>query len=90
MKEILSFWKWLNENFDIEELEEYLEPYDFDVDVLVEANLSSMSHEQIDSLFGNLIGVYMDVSGTDNLGDVYELLKDTIHLDDDRINVLLS
>ena len=90
MKELLSFWKWLNENFDIEELEEYLEPYDFDVDVLVEANLSSMSHEQIDSLFGNLIGVYMDVSGTDNLGDVYELLKDTIHLDDDRINVLLS
>ena len=90
MKELLSFWKCLNENFDIEELEEYLEPYDFDVDVLVEANLSSMSHEQIDSLFGNLIGVYMDVSGTDNLGDVYELLKDTIHLDDDRINVLLS
>ena len=57
---------------------------------LSKEEISSLSSEEADSLFGDLIGLYMDVSGTDNLGDVYELLTAEIGVDEKHAEKLLS
>lgn len=90
MNDLLRFWKWLKDNFDLEVLEEYMEGYDFSVEDLNDNSLSEKEDDEIESIFGDLISLFMDVSGNDNYGDVYQILKDEIKLDDSKIDELLS
>ncbi len=90
MKELLRFWSFITNNCDEETVEELLENYEFDADTFSEKKLSVLSDEEIDSLFGDLIGLYMDASGTDNLGDVYEVLVTEVNMSEERASKLLS
>ena len=90
MKDLLKFWSYINENFDEDSIEEAVENNEVNVDVFQEHSISNLSEEILDSLFGDIINVFMDVAGTDNYGDVYDVLKNIIGMDESRIDELLS
>ena len=90
MKDLLKFWSYINENFDEDSIEEAVENNEVNVDVFQEHSISNLSEEILDNLFGDIINVFMDVAGTDNYGDVYDVLKNIIGMDESRIDELLS
>lgn len=90
MKDLLKFWKYINENYDEDYIEEALENNEIDINALQEVAIAKLNKDELDSLFGDIINVFMDVSGIDNYGDVYNVLKDDIGMSEDRITKLLE
>ena len=89
MEELLSFWKMVKSEFDWDIIEEMAEDADTDLSQFSKKNLTGLSADEIDDVFKELIALYMDVSGTDSEGDVYELLGEYIK-DDERIKRILE
>ena len=89
MEELLAFWEMLKKEFDIDLIEEYAEDAGTDLKKFSSRNLSNLSTEEIDEVFWELISLYMDVSGTDSLGDVYEILHEYVK-DESRISRILK
>ena len=74
MDELLSFWKMVKSVFDRDIIEELEEDAGTDLSQFSKKNLTGLPSDEIDGVFKELIALYMDVSGTDSEGDVYELL----------------
>ena len=91
MNELLDFQKFIQDEYDEDSINWFLEDSEGQIDPedLTPEHLSALSPEQIDHLFSQLIELYMDVSGTDNIGDVYECLKGFVK-DEKRIRRFLG
>ena len=89
MDELLNFWKMLKKEFDKDQIEEYAEDAGTDLKKFSSKYLAKLSAEEVDEVFWELIALYMDVSGTDSLGDIYELLHEFVK-DESRINRILK
>ena len=87
MNELLEFWAFIQEEFDKDLIEEF--GYGINFKRFTEEYLAKASAEEIDDAFDDLINLYMDVSGTDNYGDVHDCLRHFIK-DEDRIKQLLE
>ena len=89
MKEaILIFWKYLNnlsEEEDID-LDYWLEENEVDISTITD----NSSDEELEDFFYNLISTYMDATGNDNYGDVFELLCEITELEPQRIADILD
>ena len=89
MDELLSFWKMVKSEFDRDIIEEMAEDAGTDLSQFSKKHLTGLSADEIDGVFKELIALYMDVSGTDSEGDVYELLCNYIQ-DEERIKKILE
>ena len=89
MDELLNFWKMVKSEFDRDIIEEMAEDAGTDLSQFSQKHLAGLSANDIDTVFKELIALYMDVSGTDSEGDVYELLHNYIE-DEERIKKILE
>ena len=88
MNELIAFWNFIKEEFDENLIEEFSDG-SLDTNVLSTDQLKKLSPAEIDQLFSQVVELYMDVSGTDSLGDVYECLQSFIK-DEARIGRILG
>lgn len=89
-KASLDFWKYINENYDEEIVEEYVECNEIDVSKMNKKGLSPLKEDEMRTLFYALTNLYMDVSGDDSYSDVFDLLQIITDLDDRKIAELLD
>ena len=74
MNDLLKFWKYIKNTWDADEIETAAEDFDFDTAKLKQSNLTKLSEEDINTLFGEIIDFVMDGFGIDNYGEIYDML----------------
>ena len=91
MKEALQiFWKFLTENFEMDAIIQSAETYEINTSLINDDFIFSLTEEKAKELLGYLTEVYMDVSGNDNYGEVYEILQEITSLDENEIEAVLD
>lgn len=89
MKNIQKFWNYMKSQYG-DELEDYMEDYDLSEGTFSAGNLSKLDADEKLDLWGSLVELIMDISGMDNYGDVYELLKSLTTLREEEIEEILE
>ena len=92
--ELLKFWNFVLDNWAEEEIDEMCYWNDYgEIFSSIEINaetLEELSEESVKDLFCTLIDIFMDVSGTDNYEEVYEILNEETELTPKEIKELLE
>lgn len=73
-----------------DELGDYMEDYDLSEGTFSAGSLSKLDADEKLELWGSLVELIMDISGMDNYGDVYELLKSLTTLREEEIEEILE
>lgn len=89
MKNIQKFWNYMKSQYG-DELEDYMEDYDLSEGTFSDGSLSKLDADEKLELWSSLVELIMDVSGMDNYGDVYELLKSLTTLSEEEIEEILE
>ena len=91
---LLQFWAFVLETWGQEEIDEMCYWHNYDDTYasieISEDGLSQLSEKEVEEYFTTLIDIYMDVSATDNYGEVQELLEDVTDLSSQEIDRLLG
>ena len=89
MNDLLNFWNYVKNTWDLEEIEAAAEDFDFDISKLNKNHLKNLSSEGIIDLFGDVIDFIMDSFGIDNYGEIYDLLISS-GIDEDRAQEIMD
>ena len=89
MNDLLNFWNYVKNTWDLEEIEAAAEDFDFDISKLNKNHLKNLSSEDIIDLFGDVIDFVMDGFGIDNYGEIYDLLISS-GIDEDRAQEIMD
>ena len=89
MNDLLNFWKYVKNTWDIEEIETAAEDFDFDVSKLEKDYLKKLSSEDVADLFGDAINFVMDGFGIDNYGEIYDMLINA-GIDEERAHEIMD
>lgn len=87
---IISFWGFINDNWDEDIIDWFIENYDIDKSKMNEAGLAALSEEETTALFYSLVNLYMDVSKDESYDSVFELLKEITTLEEETLVELLE
>ena len=90
MNELLKFWQYVSENYDGDCIDDALENNGISAELLRKDHLAKLNADELNSLFGDIINVFMDVSGTDNYGDVFEILTTEIEMNEAQASEILG
>ena len=85
------FWRFLNAYADEEDVDfkYWLEENNIQKEI-IEEQLKTLSNAELEDIFYNLVNTYMDISGNDNYGDVFEILLDILKLEPEKFAELLD
>ena len=89
-KAVIDFWNYIIENLEIEVVEEYAESYEIDVSKITTEHLSTISEKETEELLGCLAELYMDVSGNDNYGEIFDLIFEITEIDERKLARILE
>lgn len=89
MNDLLNFWNYVKNTWDLEEIEAAAEDFDFDISKLNKNHLKNLSSEDIIDLFGDVIDFVMDGFGIDNYGEIYDMLI-SAGIDEDRAHEIMD
>ena len=90
MTDLLKFWQHINKTWDSEAISQAAEDNDFETEIFSNEDLGDLEEKEIIALFSALINVVMVVSGIDNYGEIYEMIKNCTSLTDEQLQVIFE
>ena len=90
MTDLLKFWQHINKTWDSEAISQASEDNDFETEFFSNKDLGDLEEKEIIALFSALINVVMVVSGIDNYGEIYEMMKGCTSLTDEQLQVIFE
>lgn len=90
MTDLLKFWQYINKTWDSEAISQAVEDNDFETEIFSNGDLGELEEKEIIALFSALINVVMVVSGIDNYGEIYEMMKNCTSHTDEQLQVIFK
>ena len=88
--DIEKFWKYIENTFEKEEIENALDAFEFERKYLEEDELDKLPSEEIQKLYGYLVYIVMNELGDGDFYTMYDILNENMELSQEDISYLLD
>lgn len=82
--------QYINDTWGSDAINAAAEVFEFDKSRLAKDNISKLYEDEIDELFRDLVEFVMEGFGIDDYGEIHDILKDDVGMDEEDISIILE